>query len=63
MAGGAAAWLPGSSENRVAAIRRDIDQRSDLFNPRRRHHLAIDAVEAIGVHAPFDIAHVLQVVT
>ncbi len=58
--GGAGARLVGGAHDRVACVRRRVDQRHHRFDLLRRDELGVDAVEAIGVDPAPAVAHLLQ---
>ena len=56
----AAAWLPGSAQYGIARVGGAVEQGHPLLYLVGGEDLAVDAVQPVGVHAPLDIAHLLQ---
>ncbi len=56
----AGAPLQRRAEDRIARVGRRVDDRHHRLHLRRGEHLAVDAVQPVGVDAPLDVAHVLQ---
>ena len=56
--GDPAARLVGRAEDRVADVRRHVDDRAEALDVVGRQPFGVDAVEAIGVDPPLALAHV-----
>ena len=56
----ATARLPGGAENRIACAAGAVHRRYQFLHLPGVQHLAVDALQTVGVHATLDVTHVLQ---
>jgi hypothetical protein len=60
--GDAGAWLVGAAHHRIAHVRRDVDDRADLFDLPLVQPFRVHAVEAVRLDPAHAVADVLEAV-